>query len=189
MPKQPFHHGNLREVMLGLAADALREGGLDQLSLRELARRAGVTHAAPRRHFADRQALLDALAADGFRRLTARMTTAGETGSTYRVRFRAVADAFVTFATEEAALLELMFLSKSADASEELQEEAERFFAANAAFYATAPRGSRRSSADNARRQRLLVPTLQGIATLAAAGRVSRDDVETLLDDATELFA
>lgn len=189
MPKQPFHHGNLREVLLGLAAEALREGGLDQLSLRELARRAGVTHAAPRRHFADRHALLDALAADGFRRLTAQMAIAGQTDNTYSVRFRAVANAFVTFATDEAALLDVMFLRNSVDPSEELQQEAQHFFTTNAAFYATAPPDSNRSSADIARRQRLLVPTLQGIATLAASGRVSRDHVETLLDDVTALFA
>ena len=67
--QRPYHHGNLRSELLACAERALGEGGLAQLSLRELARQAGVSHAAPRRHFADKQALLDALAQDGFERL------------------------------------------------------------------------------------------------------------------------
>ena len=64
---RPYHHGNLRPALLGAAERALARGR--ELSLRELAREIGVSHAAPRRHFADKQALLDALALDGFERL------------------------------------------------------------------------------------------------------------------------
>ena len=64
--QRPYHHGNLRSELLSCAERALSEGGLAQLSLRDLARQVGVSHAAPRRHFADKQALLDALAQDGF---------------------------------------------------------------------------------------------------------------------------
>lgn len=188
MANRPFHHGNLREVLLALAGEALQAGGLEQLSMRELARQAGVTNAAPRRHFADRRALLDALAADGFRRLTAEMTAASKGAGPYQERFRAVAEVFVNFATANVALLELMFLSKN-NSSEELREEAKRFFQANNAFYATALPEDTRAGDDNARRQRLLVPTLQGIATLAASGRISGDHVQTLLDDTAALLA
>ena len=69
-----YHHGNLRATLLQRAEDALAAG--EDLSLRELARRAGVSHAAPRRHFADKQALLDALAEDGFSRLGALLSEA-----------------------------------------------------------------------------------------------------------------
>ena len=62
-----YHHGNLREALLTAAESALASGG--DLSLRALARQVGVSHAAPRRHFSDKQALLDALAEDGFVRL------------------------------------------------------------------------------------------------------------------------
>ena len=64
---RPYHHGNLRAALLESAEQTLNEGG--ELSLRELARQVGVSHAAPRRHFAGKQALLDALAEDGFERL------------------------------------------------------------------------------------------------------------------------
>ncbi len=60
MSERPFHHGNLRAVLLDEAVAVLRETGVDGLSLRDLARRAGVSHGAPRSHFVDRQALLDA---------------------------------------------------------------------------------------------------------------------------------
>jgi AcrR family transcriptional regulator len=68
---KPFHHGNLRDELLGRARVTLRESGEDGLSLRQLAREAGVSHGAPRRHFPERQHLLDALAEQGFDELTA----------------------------------------------------------------------------------------------------------------------
>src|SRR5919107_3634135 len=71
---RPYHHGNLRAALLEAAERALARGG--ELSLRELAREVGVSHAAPRRHFADKQALLDALAEGGFERLGAEMRAA-----------------------------------------------------------------------------------------------------------------
>ena len=64
-----YHHGNLRAALLDEAERSLSRRGASELSLRELARAVGVSHAAPRRHFPDKQALLDALAEDGFERL------------------------------------------------------------------------------------------------------------------------
>ena len=69
MDERPYHHGNLRTAVLTQAELTVRERGVEALSLRELAREVGVSHGAPRRHFADRQALLDALAEAGFARL------------------------------------------------------------------------------------------------------------------------
>ncbi|MEW2235322.1 helix-turn-helix domain-containing protein, partial [Streptomyces sp. NPDC024062] len=66
--RRPYHHGNLRTDLLDAAERSLRAHGAEQLSLRDLARDVGVSHAAPRRHFADRRALLDALAESGFTR-------------------------------------------------------------------------------------------------------------------------
>jgi AcrR family transcriptional regulator len=64
-----YHHGNLRAALLAAAAAELQVVGPAQLSLRELARRAGVSHAAPAHHFGDKRGLFTALAADGFRLL------------------------------------------------------------------------------------------------------------------------
>jgi AcrR family transcriptional regulator len=64
-----YHHGDLRTAILGAASELLREQGVDRISLRECARRVGVSHAAPYRHFANKEALVAALAAEGFDRL------------------------------------------------------------------------------------------------------------------------
>src|SRR3954469_12721277 len=111
--QRPYHHGNLRSELLSCAERALSEGGLAQLSLRELARQIGVSHAAPRRHFADKQALLDALAQDGFERLGRELREAMDAaGPEFEPRLLAFAQTYVRFATRHAALLELMFAAK-----------------------------------------------------------------------------
>ena len=73
-----YHHGNLKQVLLEASLDLLRKAGSGEFTLREVARRAGVSHNAPYRHFRDKQELLAALAAEGFDRLTAAMTKAAE---------------------------------------------------------------------------------------------------------------
>jgi AcrR family transcriptional regulator len=111
--QRPYHHGNLRSELLSCAERALSAGGLAQLSLRDLARQVGVSHAAPRRHFADKQALLDALAQDGFERLGRELRAAIEgAGEDFEAGLAALARAYVRFATRHAALLELMFANK-----------------------------------------------------------------------------
>src|SRR3954464_5665118 len=87
---RPYHHGNLREELLREGERALESGGAAGLSLREVARAIGVSHAAPRRHFADKQALLDALAEAGFARLTSKLRGAVDgAGEDYEARLRA----------------------------------------------------------------------------------------------------
>ncbi|WP_028062090.1 TetR/AcrR family transcriptional regulator [Solirubrobacter soli] len=104
-----YHHGNLRAALLSAAETALADGG--DLSLRALAREVGVSHAAPRRHFADKQALLDALAEDGFLRLGALLREASE-NEDFEACLLAFAHAYVSFAIDHAALLDLMWAGK-----------------------------------------------------------------------------
>ena len=104
-----YHHGNLRAALLEEAERALADGR--DLSLRELAREVGVSHAAPRRHFADKQALLDALAQDGFERLGAELGDALSAAG-FDAQLHAMARTYVGFATRHAALLELMYTGK-----------------------------------------------------------------------------
>jgi AcrR family transcriptional regulator len=66
-----YHHGNLPQALVDAAVALIDEQGLDALTLRKVARRVGVTHAAPYRHFRDKQALLSAVAAHGYERLAA----------------------------------------------------------------------------------------------------------------------
>ncbi len=121
MADRPYHHGDLRAVLLANAERALAERGQAALSLREIAREAGVSHAAPGRHFRDKQALLDALALSGFERLTERLEEAAPDPGDARTRILALARAYVGFAGEHAALLDLMYARKhDPDVSEQL---------------------------------------------------------------------
>jgi AcrR family transcriptional regulator len=95
-----YHHGDLRAALLEAAGELLEEQGLAGLSLREAARRAGVSHNAPYRHFPDRSALLAALAAAGFRMLGEGM--AGKSG-------RERGEAYVRFALAHPNRFRLMF--------------------------------------------------------------------------------
>jgi AcrR family transcriptional regulator len=103
-PKRPYHHGNLRAVLLEAALAEIAERGPQALSLRELARRAGVSHAAPAHHFGDKPGLLTAIAAEGFRRLAVVLGRARATGG-----FLDVGLAYVRFAVDERPYFEVMF--------------------------------------------------------------------------------
>lgn len=108
-----YHHGDLRAALLDAAERGVRAHGAAQLSLRDLAREVGVSHAAPRRHFADRQELLDALAQAGYIRLGERIRSAvGDASEEFATRTRSAVSAFAHFATENPALLELMNSTK-----------------------------------------------------------------------------
>src|SRR5215218_3535844 len=102
---RPYHHGDLRRALLQAALEAIAEVGPAAVSLRDLARRAGVSHAAPAHHFGDKAGLLTAVATDGFRRLAATLGEAYEaTGS-----FLEVGVAYVRFAVTHRAHFEVMF--------------------------------------------------------------------------------
>jgi AcrR family transcriptional regulator len=102
---RPYHHGDLRRALLEAAVEAIAEVGPAAVSLRDLARRAGVSHAAPAYHFGDKAGLLTAVATDGFERLAATLReTYQTTGS-----FLEVGVAYVRFAVTHRAHFEVMF--------------------------------------------------------------------------------
>jgi AcrR family transcriptional regulator len=106
-----YHHGDLRAALIGAAAAEIERIGYENLSLRELAVSLGVSRAAPYRHFADRRALLAALAAGGFDALAAIYRKAGVTGKTSQLRLAASGRAYLAFAEERPQLFRLMFAS------------------------------------------------------------------------------
>ncbi len=106
--KAPYHHGNLRAALVRAAIELLEESGESALSLRAVARRAGVSPAAPYRHYADREALLSAVAAVGYRDLAERLAAAHPAPSTPE-QLATVAIAYVRFALERPALFRIMF--------------------------------------------------------------------------------
>ncbi len=111
-----YHHGALRESLLAAAETLLEQGGIPALTLRAVARAAGVSHAAPAHHFGDLTGLLSELAAVGFTRLGAAFDAAMEAaGSEPAARLTAMGKAYVGFARAYPSLFMLMFRSERLD--------------------------------------------------------------------------
>ena len=110
MSRPTYHHGDLRAVILTEAARLVAARGPDRVSLRELAREAGVSHAAPAHHFTDRRGLFTALAAEGFGLLAAALAAA-------RPSFLEAALAYVRFAIEHPGHYRVMFDKSLLDSS------------------------------------------------------------------------
>jgi AcrR family transcriptional regulator len=110
-----YHHGNLRAALLTTAAEEIQRVGTAGLSLRGLARRAGVSHAAPAHHFGDKRGLFTALAAEGFRMLHERTTpTLGRPDALV-----AAGQRYVAFALDHPAHFEVMFDNSIIDPTDE----------------------------------------------------------------------
>lgn len=103
-----YHHGDLKRALLEAAFEMLDAEGTDGLGLRELARKVGVSPAAPYRHFRSRQALLEAVAIEGFKRFSA-MMEAKQAHTAEPQQLVAMAEAYVRFALVQPALFRLMF--------------------------------------------------------------------------------
>jgi AcrR family transcriptional regulator len=187
--ERPYHHGNLRTALLAQAERTVRERGVQDLSLRELARDIGVSHGAPRRHFADRQALLDALAESGFERLGAALRSAvNRAGENFQARLEATAAAYIRFATRDAALLELMFAGKRREQSGTLHEAAERAFSI---MFELIGQGQADGVIEPGQPERVglvLFATIQGIAALVTGGLIDAEQLDELVADAIAHF-
>lgn len=108
--KKPYHHGDLRNALIAAGHALLAEEGVTALELRKVARRAGVSQAAPYRHFTDKQALVAAIAEDGFRQLADQTQRALESAPDQpRQQLLAIAHGYVRFALDHPALMREMF--------------------------------------------------------------------------------
>ncbi|MCV9963214.1 TetR/AcrR family transcriptional regulator [Pararhizobium sp. BT-229] len=107
--QRPYHHGDLHRAIVVAALDVLSESQSTEFSLRELARRAGVSHNAPYKHFADKRDLLAAVSAVGFELLAQQMTDAMKHLDSPRERLAAMARAYVRGGVNNPALYRLMF--------------------------------------------------------------------------------
>jgi AcrR family transcriptional regulator len=126
--KRSYHHGNLRAVLLKAGVALIGEVGPQAFTIREVARRAGVSHNAPYRHFRDKEELLAAIAADGFERLTLLMKKWSFAGATAADRLRLCGCGYVDFALRWPQHCLVMFdlpsLSRGLSGHEEIGENA-----------------------------------------------------------------
>lgn len=166
--ERPYHHGDLRAALLAEAQKTLRVSGVDSLSLRELARAVGVSHGAPRRHFVDKAALLDALVVDGIHRLGSALAKATHPDDRdFVAMLHDAAVAYVRFATENPALVDLMSASRYlANASDEFKHARDASFASVIDLVAVGQSAGQLVDDDTTQIGTLLFATLHGIATL-----------------------
>src|SRR5262249_16438521 len=126
----PYHHGALREALLLAAERVLERAGLAGLTLRAVAREAGVSHAAPTHHFGDLTGLVSELAAIGFRQFNAAMAAACAPETPYPAKGLARAKAYVAYAQAHPGRYGLMFRAERLDYKRpSLHEAAEASFA------------------------------------------------------------
>jgi AcrR family transcriptional regulator len=127
--RRPYHHGNLRYVLLEAGVALIREVGPKGFTIREVARRAGVSHNAPYRHFHDKDELVAAIVAEGFERLAAAMKKCADSGATGVDRLKLCGYAYVDFALHWPGHFQAMF-----DLSPEPGEQVKQGVAGENAF-------------------------------------------------------
>ena len=182
---RPYHHGNLREALLKAAERALENGGLQSMSLRELSRELGVTHASPRRHFADKQDLIDALAVRGFERMDAILSRAAKNnGQVFKTRLTKFARAYVGFALKHPALCGLMFDAKHRPgAPKELLQASDKAFSHGRALFADGQASGEVVEGDPNRLALVAYASLQGLISISTDGKFKGISLDTLVPE------
>lgn len=175
-----YHHGSLREALLTEGRRLLVDRGPEAVTLRELARRTGVSHAAPSRHFADRDALLAALAAEGFGELEQRLREAARRDDLVE-RLTGYARAHVRFAIDNGPLVALMFSRRPAPGEPDA-EAAQRFYALGAELLGEPP------GVPVGPIPYVLAGTLEGIGALVVAGRLAPERADGVVDEAVAML-
>jgi AcrR family transcriptional regulator len=166
MDDHRYHHGDLRAALLAAAEAELTEKGIEAFSLRSVAKRAGVSHAAPAHHFGDARGLLTALAVAGFRRFLATQHRRESVADpTPRAQLVAAGLGYVDFALAYPALFRLIFSSDRPDFTDPALCQAGDDAYAHLADQVTAAGGGALETAS-------VWATAHGLADLLAAGRL-----------------
>jgi AcrR family transcriptional regulator len=171
----PYRRGNLREALLERAQVVLAERGEAALSLRELARDMGVSHAAPGRHFNNRQDLVDALAEQGFADLHAQLQAIEVLPVVERIA--AVGHAYVGFALAKRNLMEVMFQHRASRNRSNVAAAAATALTPIGTLFDNSTTGSGQATAMG------FLASLQGIVSLNSCGVIPADAVGAIVDD------
>jgi AcrR family transcriptional regulator len=170
---KPYHHGNLREELLEAAIRLIAEVGPTAFTLREVARRAGVSHNAPYRHFQDRDDLMAAVAAQGFRELTQAMIDAAAGESDALDRLKRAGLGYVGFALRRPEHFTVMFDAPATNRKHPgSAAAAEQAFSTLLGFVKDCQGAGRLPSGDIRQMALLAWTMVHGVAKLAITGRL-----------------
>lgn len=180
-PAKPYHHGDLRDALMRAAEALIGDVGPRAFTLREVARRAGVSHNAPYRHFKSRNDLLLAVAAEGFERLRASMTTRMERGASARERLVLCGCGYVEFALRWPQHFMVMFdLAELFEGKPGETEIGESAFQVLLDAIEAAQRANVLPSGDRLPRAWVAWSLVHGIAKLAIGGNLPLSQRSTL---------
>lgn len=173
---RPYHHGNLREDLVRCGKAQMREVGLAELSLRRIAAEVGVSQVAPKYHFGNKEGLLAAIAASGFRDLTEFRFSRLRPNMSAEQRLRTLLSAYVAFATLNPTLFHLMFAPqfRSPETHAELNDAASQSYhmvARAAADYLATQKGAEDVDAHEV--ARIAWTCMHGVATLIIENRIN----------------
>ena len=188
-PDRPYHHGNLRRGLLDEALATIRAEGVDGLTLREIGARLGVSRTALYRHFADKRALLAAVATEGFRTLRQQLVAAWEEGGRGRAAFESMGVAYVRFAVANPSHYRVMFggFVDPKACEPELAAEAAGAFQALVDALAALQRDAIMRAEDTVKMARFVWAVVHGVAMLGIDGQLREPGgVEELMRYALE---
>jgi AcrR family transcriptional regulator len=170
---RPYHHGNLREALLEAALALIAEVGPAGFTLREVARRAGVSHNAPYRHFADKDALLAAVATQGFHELNAAMLEAAAREETELGKLKQSGFAYIAFAMRRPEHFSVMFDIPALKASSpECMQAGEEAFVTLVGFVESSWKERHQTIGDPVQHALAAWSLVHGIAKLAIGGQL-----------------
>jgi len=178
--QQPYHHGALREALLAAGRELLTERGPDSFSLSELARRVGVSTAAPYRHFADRDAIIDALADEGYITFGAALREAVDGAADPGDAVARIGVAYLRFAVEHPAVFAIMFRDREGRPAEYGPPSFQTFYEAVVRAQAEGYLADRLPAHAVARS---IWATLHGTAVLDAVGGFTKLDIGAPLEE------
>jgi AcrR family transcriptional regulator len=179
-PRDQYHHGDLRRALVQAAARTLQKHGFDALTLRAVGDELGVSRSALYRHFADKSALLTAVASEGFRMLRADLVSAWESGGKGRPGFDAMGIAYVRFALDNPWHYRVMFgggFELDASDPELMAEGASAFAALVDALLEQQARGLVRRD-DPQTQANFVWAVVHGVAMLAIDGKLEHEGAD-----------
>ena len=184
--KPAYHHGDLKQALVSAGLALADESGLEALTTRALARKLGVSHAAPARHFPQRSLLLAEVAAAAFEMFSQVLSGAAH-GAAPKLAFAAMGRAYVRFALEHPGLIHLMFSPEIAG----MKKAPERLSLASGAAYAVLENGARNALGARATEQKVAVAAFLGWSVTHGAATLWLDGpmrLDTSTDDARARF-